>query len=90
LAGINSSPARSRFRPNRRHPIDFTPSVRSPAPTGKFCQERIRATGSPTTISLLSSFTLAITEVIERAQLPWLTLSYSDAITNRGFKFLPA
>src|SRR3954468_15638133 len=38
--------------------------------------------------SWLSSFTLAITEVTERAQLPWLTLSYSDAITNRGFKFV--
>jgi branched-chain amino acid transport system substrate-binding protein len=36
----------------------------------------------------LSSFTLAVTEVTERAQLPWLTLSYSDAITNRGFKFV--
>src|SRR5438045_7072623 len=36
----------------------------------------------------LSSFTLAITEVTERAQRPWLTLSYSDAITNRGFKFI--
>jgi branched-chain amino acid transport system substrate-binding protein len=35
----------------------------------------------------LSSFTLAVTEVTERAQLPWLTLSYSNAITNRGFKF---
>ncbi len=34
----------------------------------------------------LSSFTLAATEVTERADLPWLTLSYSDAITNRGFK----
>jgi hypothetical protein len=51
LAGISSSLARSRFRPNGRHPIDFTASVWSPAPTGKFCQERIRATGSPTTIS---------------------------------------
>src|SRR5439155_12956691 len=38
--------------------------------------------------SSLSSFTLAVTEVTERAQLPWLTLSYSDAITNRGFKFI--
>ena len=38
--------------------------------------------------SWLSSFTLAVTEVTERAQLPWLTLSYSDAITNRGFKFI--
>jgi branched-chain amino acid transport system substrate-binding protein len=36
----------------------------------------------------LSSFTLAVTEVTERAELPWLTLSYSDAITNRGFKFI--
>ena len=36
----------------------------------------------------LSSFTLAATEVTERAELPWLTLSYSDAITNRGFKYV--
>lgn len=36
----------------------------------------------------LSSFTLAVTEVTERAQLPWLTLSYSDAITNRGFRYV--
>jgi branched-chain amino acid transport system substrate-binding protein len=36
----------------------------------------------------LSSFTLAITEVTERAELPWLTLSYSDLITNRGFKYV--
>ncbi len=34
----------------------------------------------------LSSFTLAATEVTERVSLPWLTLSYSDAITGRGFK----
>ncbi len=34
----------------------------------------------------LSSFTLAVTEVTERAELPWLTLSYSDAITDRGFR----
>ena len=34
----------------------------------------------------LSTFTLAITEVTERAELPWLTLSYSDLITGRGFK----
>lgn len=33
----------------------------------------------------LSTFTLAATEVTERASLPWLTLSYSDAITDRGF-----
>ncbi len=36
----------------------------------------------------LSTFTLAVTEVSERAQLPWLTLSYSDAITNRGFHYV--
>jgi branched-chain amino acid transport system substrate-binding protein len=36
----------------------------------------------------LSSFTLAITEVTERAELPWLTLSYSDLITGRGFKYV--
>ncbi|MEZ5818731.1 MAG: ABC transporter substrate-binding protein [Hyphomicrobiaceae bacterium] len=36
--------------------------------------------------SWLSSFTLAITEVTERADLPWLTLSYSDQLTLRGFK----
>lgn len=36
----------------------------------------------------LSSFTLAVTEVTERAQLPMLTLSYSDQITERGFKYI--
>src|SRR5271170_2186909 len=36
----------------------------------------------------LSSFTLAVTEVTERANLPVLTLSYSDLITERGFKFV--
>ncbi len=36
----------------------------------------------------LSSFTLAVTEVTERAKLPVLTLSYSDQITNRGFKYI--
>jgi branched-chain amino acid transport system substrate-binding protein len=36
----------------------------------------------------LSSFTLAVTEVTERAELPWLTLSYSDAITGRGFRYV--
>lgn len=35
--------------------------------------------------SYLSSFTLAVTEVTERAGLPILTLSYSDLITERGF-----
>lgn len=36
----------------------------------------------------LSSFTLAVTEVTERVKLPMLTLSYSDQITNRGFKYV--
>ena len=36
----------------------------------------------------LSSFTLGVTEVTERAELPILTLSYSDQITARGFKFV--
>ena len=35
-----------------------------------------------------SSLTLAITEVTERAGLPWVTLSYADQITDRGFKFV--
>ena len=41
----------------------------------------VAATGS-----YLSSFTLAVTEVTERAELPLLTLSYSDLLTERGFK----
>jgi len=36
----------------------------------------------------LSSFTLAVTEVTERAELPCLTLSYSDLITSRGFQYI--
>ncbi|HVY43755.1 MAG TPA: ABC transporter substrate-binding protein [Hyphomicrobiaceae bacterium] len=36
----------------------------------------------------LSSFTLAVSEVTERAELPLLTLSYSDQITARGFKHI--
>ena len=36
----------------------------------------------------LSTFTLAITEVTEREQIPWLTLSYADSITSRGFKYI--
>ncbi len=36
----------------------------------------------------LSSFTLAISEVTERAELPLLTLSYSDQLTSRGFKHI--
>lgn len=36
----------------------------------------------------LSSFTLGVTEVTERAEMPVLTLSYSDLITARGFKYV--
>jgi branched-chain amino acid transport system substrate-binding protein len=36
----------------------------------------------------LSSFTLAVTEVTERAQLPVVTFSYSDLITSRGFRYV--
>ena len=36
----------------------------------------------------LSSFTLAVTEVTERAELPCVTLSYSDQITARGFRYI--
>ena len=38
--------------------------------------------------SWLSSLTLAVTEVTERAHLPWLTLSYADQITNRGYSYV--
>jgi branched-chain amino acid transport system substrate-binding protein len=38
--------------------------------------------------SWLSTFTLAVTEVTERAEMPWLTLSYADSITGRGFKYV--
>jgi len=34
----------------------------------------------------VSSFTLPVTEVSERAGVPWLTLSYSDRITGRGYR----
>lgn len=35
-----------------------------------------------------SSLTLAVTEVTERAGLPWVTLSYADQITARGFNYI--
>jgi len=38
--------------------------------------------------SYLSTLTLATSEVTERAHLPMLTLSYSDLITSRGFKYI--
>ena len=49
---------------------------------------RRRPTWSRRRGSYLSSFTLAVTEVTERANLPMLTLSYSDLITSRGFKYV--
>lgn len=36
----------------------------------------------------LSSFTLAVTEVTEREKLPWLTNSYADPITSRGYRYV--
>lgn len=36
----------------------------------------------------LSTFTLAVTEVTERAEIPWFTQSYSDQITSRGFHYM--
>ena len=38
--------------------------------------------------SNISSFTLAVTEVTERAGVPWLTLSFSPVVTDRGFKHI--
>ncbi len=38
--------------------------------------------------SWLSSFTIGATEVSERLQVPWLTLSFADTITERGFKYV--
>jgi branched-chain amino acid transport system substrate-binding protein len=38
--------------------------------------------------SYLSTLTLATSEVTERAHLPMLTLSYSDVLTSRGFKYI--
>jgi branched-chain amino acid transport system substrate-binding protein len=36
----------------------------------------------------LSSHTLAITEVTERAKLPWVTLAWADSVTQRGFRYV--
>lgn len=38
--------------------------------------------------SWLSSFTLGVTEVSERRGVPWLTLSFADPITERGFQYV--
>src|SRR2546430_4237999 len=37
--------------------------------------------------SWLSSFTLGVTEVAERLQVPWLALSYADSLTDRGIQY---
>jgi branched-chain amino acid transport system substrate-binding protein len=39
-------------------------------------------------VGQVSAFGLAVTEVTERAHLPWLTFSYADQFTNRGFKYV--
>jgi branched-chain amino acid transport system substrate-binding protein len=39
-------------------------------------------------VGQVSAFGLAVTEVTERAGLPWLTWSYADQFTNRGFKYM--
>ena len=36
----------------------------------------------------LSGMTLVVTELTERAELPWLTQTFADALTERGFKYL--
>lgn len=38
--------------------------------------------------SWLSSFTISVTAVAEREQIPWLTLSFSDRIYERGFQYV--
>jgi branched-chain amino acid transport system substrate-binding protein len=38
--------------------------------------------------SWLSSFTLGVTEVAERQRVPWVTLSFADDITARGFNYV--
>jgi len=35
----------------------------------------------------LSSFTLGTTEIAERMQIPWITFSYADKVTSRGYKY---
>ena len=36
----------------------------------------------------LSGMTLVVTEMTERAELPWITQTFADVLTERGFKFL--
>ncbi len=39
-------------------------------------------------VGQVSAFGLAVTEVTERAGLPWLTWSYADQFTRRGFRYV--
>ena len=36
----------------------------------------------------LSGMTLVVTELTERAELPWITQTFADALTERGFKYI--
>lgn len=36
----------------------------------------------------ISSSTLAVTEIAERRHIPWLTVSFEDKITERGFRYV--
>jgi branched-chain amino acid transport system substrate-binding protein len=38
--------------------------------------------------SWLSSYTLGVSEMAERRRIPWLTVSSSDQVSNRGFQYL--
>ena len=38
--------------------------------------------------SWLSSYTLGVSEMAERRRVPWLTVSSSDQVSNRGFQYL--
>ncbi len=38
--------------------------------------------------AFLSSFTIGVSQVTERAEVPLLTLSFADSVTNRGLKYV--
>jgi branched-chain amino acid transport system substrate-binding protein len=61
------------------------------AETAKNAAQRMVAENPAVTGGLgawLSTFTLAVTEVTERAGIPWFTQAYSDLITGRGFRYI--
>lgn len=67
-------------------PVDTEGSVQSAVAAAQklsTIDQLVGATGA-----YLSSFTLAATEVTERAKVPWLTLAYADKITDRGYKYV--